>query len=177
MLGRTSGGRPGGRLVLFCPNRGWPFEQHGIYWRGHYRFGNIPLVNYLPRVWRDQLAPHIPGDIRQPEIPPLVAVRQLLVLHAQQVQHGRVQVVHMHLVLRDVEAEIVGRPQCQARLHAAASHPDRVVATVMVTTVVLLLDLALAVDGTTELATPNDERILEQARSRLPAARRQGCDL
>jgi len=51
--------KPGGRLVLFVPNRGYPFETHGIYWRGKYRFGNIPLVNYLPRKWRDRLAPHV----------------------------------------------------------------------------------------------------------------------
>ena len=51
--------RPGGRLVLFVPNRGYPFETHGIYWRGRYRFGNIPLVNYLPRRLRDRLAPHV----------------------------------------------------------------------------------------------------------------------
>ena len=50
---------PGGRLVLFCPNRGYPFETHGIYWRGKYHFGNIALVNYLPRRWRDKLAPHV----------------------------------------------------------------------------------------------------------------------
>ncbi len=51
--------KPGGRLLLFCPNRGYPFETHGIYWRGRYVFGNIPLVNYLPRAWRDRLAPHV----------------------------------------------------------------------------------------------------------------------
>jgi SAM-dependent methyltransferase len=51
--------RPGGRLVLFVPNRGYPFETHGVYWRGRYHFGNIPLVNYLPRRWRDRLAPHV----------------------------------------------------------------------------------------------------------------------
>jgi len=49
----------GGRLVLFVPNRGYPFETHGIYLRGRYRFGNIPLVNYLPRQLRDRLAPHV----------------------------------------------------------------------------------------------------------------------
>ena len=48
-----------GRLVLFCPNRGYPVETHGVYWRGRYHFGNIPLVNYLPRRWRDRLAPHV----------------------------------------------------------------------------------------------------------------------
>jgi SAM-dependent methyltransferase len=51
--------RPGGRMVVFVPNRGYPFETHGIYWRGKYRFGNIPLVNYLPRRWRNRLAPHV----------------------------------------------------------------------------------------------------------------------
>jgi SAM-dependent methyltransferase len=51
--------RPGGRLLLFCPNRGYPFETHGVYWKGKYHFGNIPLVNYLPRGWRDRLAPHV----------------------------------------------------------------------------------------------------------------------
>jgi len=51
--------KPGGRLVIFCPNRGYPFETHGIYWRGKYHFGNIPLVNWLPRKWRDRLAPHV----------------------------------------------------------------------------------------------------------------------
>ena len=51
--------KPGGRLVLFVPNRGYPFETHGIYWRGKYHFGNIFGVNYLPRKWRDKLAPHV----------------------------------------------------------------------------------------------------------------------
>jgi SAM-dependent methyltransferase len=51
--------RLGGRIVLFCPNRGYPFETHGIYWRGKYHFGNIPLVNYLPSRLRDRLAPHV----------------------------------------------------------------------------------------------------------------------
>ena len=49
----------GGRLVLFAPNRGYPFETHGIYWRGRYRFGNYPLINCLPRALRDRLAPHV----------------------------------------------------------------------------------------------------------------------
>jgi SAM-dependent methyltransferase len=51
--------KPGGRIILFCPNRGYPFETHGIYWRGKYYFGNKPFVNYLPKTWRDKLAPHV----------------------------------------------------------------------------------------------------------------------
>jgi SAM-dependent methyltransferase len=51
--------KPGGRLTLFVPNRGYPFETHGHYWKGTYHFGNTPLINYLPRRWRDRLAPHV----------------------------------------------------------------------------------------------------------------------
>ena len=51
--------KPGGRIVLFCPNRGYPFETHGIYWKGRYYFGNKLFVNYLPRAFRDKLAPHV----------------------------------------------------------------------------------------------------------------------
>ena len=51
--------RSGGRMAIFVPNRGYPFETHGIFWRGNYRFGNIPGVNYLPRKLRDRFAPHV----------------------------------------------------------------------------------------------------------------------
>jgi SAM-dependent methyltransferase len=50
---------PGGRLILFCPNRWYPFETHGIYWKGKYHFGNKALVNYLPIYLRNRLAPHV----------------------------------------------------------------------------------------------------------------------
>lgn len=51
--------KPGGMILLFVPNRGYPFETHGVYWHGRYYFGNIPLINYLPSRWRNQLAPHV----------------------------------------------------------------------------------------------------------------------
>lgn len=57
--------RPGGRAVIFVPNRWYPFETHGIYWRGRYRFGNIPLVNYLPNALRNRLAPHVRAYTRR----------------------------------------------------------------------------------------------------------------
>jgi len=51
--------KPGGRIALFCPNRAYPFETHGIFWKGEYHFGNKLFVNYLPRAWRNKLAPHV----------------------------------------------------------------------------------------------------------------------
>jgi hypothetical protein len=56
-------------MVIFAPNRLYPLETHGIFWRGKYRFGNIPLVNYLPDSLRRRLCPHARaytrGDIRR----------------------------------------------------------------------------------------------------------------
>jgi SAM-dependent methyltransferase len=56
---------PGGTCVIFAPNRLFPFETHGVYLprlgrgaRRRFVFGNIPLVNWLPRVLRDRLVPH-----------------------------------------------------------------------------------------------------------------------
>ena len=50
--------RPGGRIVIFAPNRFYPFETHGVYLGKRYVFGNIPLVNYLPDPLRNRLVPH-----------------------------------------------------------------------------------------------------------------------
>lgn len=51
--------KPGGRVIIFVPNRWYPFETHGHYWRGQYHFGNTPLINYLPDALRNRLAPHV----------------------------------------------------------------------------------------------------------------------
>ncbi len=61
--------RPGGRIVVYCPNRLYPFETHGIFLGKRYLFGNIPLVNYLPDGLRKRLVPHVRaytrGDVRR----------------------------------------------------------------------------------------------------------------
>lgn len=51
--------RVGGRAIVFAPNRLYPLETHGHYWRGEYHFGNTPLINYLPDLLRNRLAPHV----------------------------------------------------------------------------------------------------------------------
>jgi SAM-dependent methyltransferase len=50
--------KPGGSIVLYAPNRLYPFETHGAYFGRHYRFGNIPLINWLPDSVRNRLVPH-----------------------------------------------------------------------------------------------------------------------
>lgn len=49
----------GGVVIVFAPNRLYPFETHGAYFGKRYVFGNIPFVGYLPDRWRSKFAPHV----------------------------------------------------------------------------------------------------------------------
>ena len=51
--------KPGGRVVVFAPNRLYPFETHGAYFGKRYVFGNIPFVGWLPNFLRNKFAPHV----------------------------------------------------------------------------------------------------------------------
>lgn len=51
--------RPGGHVVIYAPNRWYPFETHGVYVGRRFVFGVIPLVGYFPDVLRARLAPHV----------------------------------------------------------------------------------------------------------------------
>jgi SAM-dependent methyltransferase len=86
--------RPGGRVILFCPNRWYPFETHGHYWRGEYHFGNTPLINYLPNALRNKLAPHVRAYTA-------AGIRQLFAgLPARVIQHTQIYPGYDNLVQR-----------------------------------------------------------------------------
>jgi SAM-dependent methyltransferase len=51
--------KPGGVVIVFAPNRLYPFETHGAYFGKRYVFGNIPLIGYLPDGLRNKFAPHV----------------------------------------------------------------------------------------------------------------------
>ncbi len=104
---------PTGRIVVFCPNRWYPVEQHGVYWRGRYHFGNIPLVNYLPDPLRDRLAPHVRTYTRR-------RLRSLFRgLPVREVSHTRIFGGYDNIAAR------LGRPGVALRraLHAAEGTP------------------------------------------------------
>ncbi len=50
--------RPGGRIVVYVPNRLYPLETHGFYLGKRYVFRLAPLINYLPDRIRRRLVPH-----------------------------------------------------------------------------------------------------------------------
>lgn len=61
--------RPGGRVVIFAPNRLYLFETHGIYVGKRYVFRLVPFVNWLPTRLRRVFCPHVraylESDIRR----------------------------------------------------------------------------------------------------------------
>jgi SAM-dependent methyltransferase len=75
--------KPGGRAIIFCPNRLYPFETHGHYWRGKYHFGNTPLINYLPNPLRNKLAPHVRAYTAGNLIKLLAGLPILVITHTQ----------------------------------------------------------------------------------------------
>lgn len=86
--------KPGGRVVIFVPNRWYPFETHGHYWQGEYHFGNTPLINYLPDRWRNQLAPHVRAYTKR-------SLRKLFVdLPVKLVHHRRIYGGYDNLVAK-----------------------------------------------------------------------------
>ena len=51
--------RPGGHMIIYAPNRLYPFETHGFYLFGRYFFRLCPVVNWLPNPLRDVSCPHV----------------------------------------------------------------------------------------------------------------------
>lgn len=52
---------PGGAIIIYAPNRWYPFETHGFFFGGRY-FGpcNLPVVaNWVPDRIRNYFAPHV----------------------------------------------------------------------------------------------------------------------
>src|SRR5438552_789196 len=64
-------------------------------------------------------------DVRQALVAALMEVGQFLVIEAQAVQDGGVDVVDVGLVLDGLEAELVGGAVADAALDSAAGHPHR----------------------------------------------------
>ena len=93
--------RPGGRVIIFVPNRLWLFETHGIYWRGEYHFGNKFGVNYLPDAIRNRLAPHVraytASDLRS-----LFDDLPMKLVHHTQIFTGYGKIVHRRPMLGQI---------------------------------------------------------------------------
>jgi len=50
--------KPGGHIVIYAPNRLYPFETHGFFVGERYFFRLLPFINWFPGRIRDVFCPH-----------------------------------------------------------------------------------------------------------------------
>ena len=97
-------------------------------------------------------------DVGETEVTALHAVGQPLVVHPEQVEHRRVEVVDVHRAADRGEADLIGLPVRVPGLDPAACHPERE-GLDMVVAAELLPHLAQR--SATELASPDHQGVLE----------------
>ena len=88
-------------------------------WRSPPVILGSPAANEMPdqsRFLCDDLPDHLPVNIGQPPLDPIVVKRQLLVVQAQQVQDGGVEIMHRRHILHRLVPELVRRAITEARL-------------------------------------------------------------
>jgi len=121
-----------------------------VFTRPHHRFDK----RVSQRLAND-VVDHVPVDIRQAEVSASVSIGQLRVVEAHQMQHRRVPIVDVAFVFHRLIAVLVGRAIAHSALDTTTGHPRRVAFMIVVTTVAVL-----SVGCPSELATPDDERII-----------------
>src|SRR3954468_10987224 len=104
-------------------------------------------------------------DVGQAEVAAGVAIGQLGVVEAEQVEHGRVQVMHMDLALDGLDAELIRGAVDVAALDTATSQPDRETLGVVIAALLGSSAVVAGLGGGSpaELASPDDQGLIEQA--------------
>src|SRR4051812_32758313 len=97
--------------------------------------------------------------VRQAALDAVVVVAQALVIEAEEVEDGRVEVVDGRDPLDRLVAEVVGGAEAEAALHAGAGEPDGE----SVRVVVAAAGPFLEGGHPAEFGRPDDERVVEQA--------------
>ena len=97
-------------------------------------------------------------DVGEAVIPAGVAVGELLVVEAHEVEDRGIHVVDVDAVLDGREPELVGGAVAKTFLHPAAGHPGGVAIVVVVATL-----LALGGGGAAKFAAPDDECLVEES--------------
>ncbi len=98
-------------------------------------------------------------NIRQPALGAVVVIRELLMVQAQQVKDGGVEVVDIHHVFNRLVAEGIGGAEAESVLDARAGEPGGESLGVVIAALGSLLERGHAA----ELGGPDDQRIVEHA--------------
>src|ERR1043165_8569874 len=96
-------------------------------------------------------------DVGQTVMPALETIGQSLVINPEAIKNRRLQIMHMNRVLDNVEGEIIGLAVGDPRLDSTTSQPDGKAFAMVIAAIVVVGEAPLAVNGTSELASPNDQ--------------------
>ena len=96
------------------------------------------------------------ADVSQSHVASCISVRQVLVVESKDVQNRCVQVVNVHRVVHRFIAKFVSLAICHAGYNTTSGEPEGKTFVVVISSVIIL-----PVRSATELASPNDERIIE----------------
>src|SRR6266581_3434094 len=115
------------------------------------------------RTWRssesrEELLDDVPMHIGQPPVDAVVAESQLLMIDAELVQNGCVQVIAVGGIGSGPVRPFIARPIRNSALEAAAGDPTRERERIMVAPFA-----ALAAGHASELRRPNYQRVVQQA--------------
>ena len=96
---------------------------------------------------------------KKPVLPTLKLVGELLVVDAEHVHDGCVQVMHMYGIFHDVVAKVIRLAMDMSRLYSGAREQRGEAIRMMISSPVLAL--RLSVYRSAELAAPNDECVVQ----------------
>src|SRR5689334_10038325 len=121
------------------------------------------VVRILIGALNQKLVDDAPGDIGQAERAALEREGELGMFDSQQVQHGRVNVVHVNRIANIGKTELVRHAQLRAGTNPAACHEHRECVDVMIPPEFAAPVPPLTHRRTSEFAAPNHQCFLQQS--------------
>src|SRR5688500_16745966 len=82
-------------------------------------------------------------------------------MQSHEVQNSCMKIVYMHRIFCNIITKLI-RFTVHAGLHTATGHPDRETAGMMITSIIIFCQSALAIVGTSKFATPYYQCFIEQ---------------
>ena len=102
-------------------------------------------------------------DVSQAIMASLKSVGEFLVVDAELVKDGGMEVVNTDRVFHNVVAVVIGLTVTHAATNSSARHPNGETSWVMVAAIAFVCHFPLTVDSPAEFSSPDDECLIEQA--------------
>ncbi len=96
-------------------------------------------------------------DSREAIVSAVETVGELLVVESKEMESGGIQIMNVNRIADNVVGEIIGFAVGESAANTCPRHPDRIAAGVVISSVVVVGQRALGIDGAPELSSPDNE--------------------